>query len=234
MGSLHLCNDQEGGPRLKVDLTTWIDHQNPKTIPNVLESYDNVCTCINIPKYIQDTSKWSIDNHGNGFFAYFEPDCKNTIWHSQALYIKPGLWWDSEQMNKHTKTYRGITCKIQSFGPDVNSRYFAQSCSSHHHDQIMKLELLEALNSSSSQPDAVLNETRIDWTTGANDDVLHFFADGDFQGKLLNKTIVHQIMSYFQTSWVIMFSLWVPSQIYFMFYFPLRLSIWEQIDLNMQ
>ncbi len=97
-------------------------------------------------------------------------------------------------METHTKTFRGITRKIQSFGPDVNSTYFSQSSLSHHNDQIMKLELLEALNSTSSQLDPKLNETRTSLTTGANHDLLHFFADNDFQGKPMTKYIFHDFI----------------------------------------
>lgn len=130
-------------------------------------------------------SKWSINNHGNGLFAYFEPNC--TEQKSKALYINAGHWKNSRDMHSHTRTYGGTTLKIQSLGPASNCTYFQQSCSANLNDKIMKLELLETLNSSSSQFSTDLSEIPIDLTPFENDDLINFFADENYLGKLFLK-----------------------------------------------
>lgn len=128
-------------------------------------------------------SKWSINNHHNGLWAYFEPNCKEEK--SKALYINAGHWTNSRDMHSHTRTYRGTTLKIQSLGPASNCTYFQQSCSAYPNDKIMKHELLETLNNSSPQVNTELKEISIDLTPFENDDHLKFFADENYLGKLI-------------------------------------------------
>lgn len=126
--SIQTCNDAEGGPKLNVDLTTHFENRYPPIVPNVLESYKDVCNCQNLPQYVEDMSKWSIDNHGNELLAYFEPNCEEKK--SKALAINAGHWINSRDMHTHTQYNRGATLRIQSFGPDPNSTYFKTSCKS--------------------------------------------------------------------------------------------------------
>ncbi len=85
-------------------------------------------------------------------------------------------------MHMHTTEYNGTTLTIQSFGPATNSTYFEVSWSAYMNDRVMKLELLEVLNKSSTKED--FSEIVIERTTGENDDPIHFFANANFQGKL--------------------------------------------------
>lgn len=124
--SLHKCNEQEGGPELNVDITTHFENKFPPVKPEILQSYTDVCTCKNIPKYVEDMSKWSIDNHGNELLAYFEPNCEEKK--SEALQINAGHWINSRDMHTHIKYSRGTTLQILSFGPNPNTTYFKTSC----------------------------------------------------------------------------------------------------------
>lgn len=180
--SIQICNEQEGGPQLNFDITKYFPFRDPPITPNILESYHDVCTCVNVPKYVHDRNKWSIDNHHNGLFAYFEANC--TELHSKALYIEPGHNPNSREMHTHSRRHRGAPLKIQAFGPDPNTTHFQQSCSAYPEDKIMKFELLEGLDKAIPTGGAViLHGTPSNLTTVANDDLMHFFADPDYQGK---------------------------------------------------
>ncbi len=159
-------------------------------------------------------SKWSLDNHGNSPYAYFKLDCKEANWHWKPMFIEAGHWRDTWEMHNHIRNYRGVTRKIQSLGPDKNSTYFQLSCTAYHDDKIMALELLEILNTSSTKTHHNLNETQMHLTTGANDDILHFFANNDFQG-------------YFKIK------IFSGRTVFQMFVFLHRLPFWKQIDLEM-
>lgn len=127
--------------------------------------------------------KWSIDNHNNGLFAYYEPDCKEQ--YSKPLYIDAGNYLNSRFMHMHSRSYKGSTNKIQSIGPAPNTTYFQQSCSSLPNDKIMKLELFEAVNNSGRRVNTNSNPAPPYVTSGSNDDPIHFFADTDYQGLLI-------------------------------------------------
>ncbi len=133
-----------------------------------------------MPQSVQDMSEWSIDNHHNGLFAYFELDCKEQ--NSKALYINAGHNSKSKNMHTNSRTYKGSTLKIQSFGPDPNCTYFQQSCL-YPNDKVMKVELLEAVNSSTPRICHALNPAANPLTSGANDDPIYFFSDIGYQGK---------------------------------------------------
>ncbi len=81
--SLELCNEEEGGNQLNLDITehlNWYD-----LTPDVLESYKNVCSCVNVPTYLQNMSKWSINSHHNDLLAYYEKDCSENQWNSTFI-----------------------------------------------------------------------------------------------------------------------------------------------------
>lgn len=62
--SFHICNEEEGSNQLNLEITKHFDWY----APDVLESYSNVCSCINVPQYVQNMSTWSINNHHNAFW----------------------------------------------------------------------------------------------------------------------------------------------------------------------
>lgn len=126
--SFHICNDDVGGPQLNVDITEFYDLWKPNDVPNMLETYRNVCSCVNIPEYVQKMTTWSINNHGNQFIAYFQKDCSEDKW--KALFIQAGQWDESASIYKHkiTDWATNTQHKIQSFGPDTNSSYYQISC----------------------------------------------------------------------------------------------------------
>ncbi len=171
--SLQKCNDKESGPELNIDITTHFKYLQPPTFPKKIETYYNVCRCINIPQYVQDMEMWSIDNHHNQILAYFEPDCGEQS--SKALYVDAGHCPKSRHIYTHTRTYRGSKIKIHPIGPDPKSTYFKQSCS-----KLMKNVKLELLNGSTSQLNQ--NAAPISLTWGAYDRPIHFFAQIDHQG----------------------------------------------------
>ncbi len=105
---------------------TMVNDYNEAT---VLESYRNVCTCINVPQYVQDHTRWSINNFGNDFLAYYQPNCSENKW--KAELVPAGLWCHGSRcMHQYEKTDKvtKIKHKIQSIGPDPNSTYFKTSC----------------------------------------------------------------------------------------------------------
>ncbi len=65
-----LHREKEGGNQLNVGINKH--HTQVFTVPDVLESYKNVCSCVNVPEYVQNMDKWSIDNHHKDFLAYYE------------------------------------------------------------------------------------------------------------------------------------------------------------------
>ncbi len=126
MGSFHICNEDIGGPQLTIDIT---NNSGPYAIPDVLESYRDVCTCINVPQYVQNMTEWSINNYGNEFLAYYQLNCSETKWN--AVHVPAGRWcYISRCMHLFEKTdsVTKTTYKIQSLGPDPNSKYFKTSC----------------------------------------------------------------------------------------------------------
>ncbi len=130
IGSFHTCNEDDGGSQLNLDITTYYNYDEPAEYPIVLESYKNVCSCINIPVYVQRLEKWSINNHGNNIVAYFEPNCSTKLWYSHIT--KAGIGWDSINMHYHgpTNVNTKEKHKIQSLGPRKSSKYFKTNCKS--------------------------------------------------------------------------------------------------------
>ncbi len=88
----------------------------------------NVCSCVNVPPYVQNFEKWSINNHHNDLLAYYEPDCTENMWNFR--FIEAGHNGHSRNVHafKETDSVTKKTYKIQSFGPDPNSTYFQTSC----------------------------------------------------------------------------------------------------------
>lgn len=145
MKSYHVCNDDVGGYKLNVDITKYNDLWSTRSDnPDVLECYSNVCDCVNVPKYVQEMPKWSLNNHGNNIIAYYESDCSKRMW--EPKYIPAGQSGDTMYMANHqmTNSVTKAVYKIQSLGPDPNSTYFQMSCEdSFNYNWIMQLELLE-------------------------------------------------------------------------------------------
>ncbi len=131
IGSFHICNDEEGGNQLNFDITNFYAWK-ADVPPNVLESHINVCSCVNVPQYVQDMEEWSINNHHNDLYAYYEPDC--TEEKMEPIFIAAGNNWDTRNMYNHIELdgESGLTYKIKSLGPDPQSAYFQNSCVSSH------------------------------------------------------------------------------------------------------
>ncbi len=178
--SIRTCNDIEGGPELNLEITTHFKYIW-NFIPDVLESYHDVCSCVNVPKYVHFMGNWSIDNHHNRLFAYFEPNCATNF--SSALFIEAGHWPKSRDMHTHTRKYGENILKIHSFGPDPSSEYYSLSCSAYKHDKIMKLELFETLNKSSPEISANFIEP-LKVSSSRKDDynLINFFVRDNFKG----------------------------------------------------
>ncbi len=125
--SFHICNKEEGGSQLNLDLTK-VHGFGPMIFHEPLESYRNVCSCVNVPEHVQKMRKWSIDNHHNDLLAYYEPCCSKDKWNPKL--IAAGHYADSRNMQDNHKTdpVTNIKYRIQSFGPNSNSSYFNISC----------------------------------------------------------------------------------------------------------
>ncbi len=126
--SYRVCNKEEGGSSLQVDILSTDPTVKPVNGPVILESYPHLCICRNVPEYIQQLDKWFINNHGNALVAYFSPDCSSTSY--SPLWIPSGQSSYSFGLSsfKHVDPNTGIIHKIQSFGPDPSSGYFQRSC----------------------------------------------------------------------------------------------------------
>ncbi len=123
IASFRICNEKEGGTQLNLDLSEVNWHNDSVFSLNVIESYKNVCSCVNIPKHVHEKD-WIINNHHNAILAYYGADCSEVKWnsvfvpagHSNSVYF--GSKWDWE----------GAEYIVQSFGPDTNSPYYQTSC----------------------------------------------------------------------------------------------------------
>ncbi len=76
---IRACNEVDGGNHLDVDLTK-LYRISPGSLFNLkdtdeLHSYKNVCSCVNLPDYIQHLETWSMENYYNDMLAYYERDC---------------------------------------------------------------------------------------------------------------------------------------------------------------
>lgn len=166
--SFHICNEDVGGSQLNVDITKWFDLEKPTEAPDILESYKNVCTCINISTYVKNLPKWSINNNGNDFLAYYKPDCEDGKWKPEL--VPAGNWqgYGSTNIFQYEKfdITTNVSFKIQSIGPNLNSAYFRTSCTAYMAQWIMKLESKNFSNYSSKN-----NSTR-----------LIFFSTTNFRG----------------------------------------------------
>ncbi len=82
-----------------------------------------------MPQYVQKMTEWSINNYGNDFLAYFEPECSEKKWN--ATVIPAGLICTGARCMHNYEKIDSVTNtkhKIQSIGPDPNSKYFNTSC----------------------------------------------------------------------------------------------------------
>lgn len=70
--SFRFCNDEDGGPKLNVDIVQHYDPKNRNDIPQKIKSYQDICLCVSIPYDVQQMARWSINNHGNELLAYYE------------------------------------------------------------------------------------------------------------------------------------------------------------------
>ncbi len=180
IASLRQCNVHEGGPQLNVDITTHYSQKNKWDVPDILDSYYDVCECVNFPKYVHIMGNWTINNHGNSLLAYFEPNCATEFF--KAMYIEAGGWSKSADMHTHTRKYGENMVKVHSFGPDPNSEYYSLSCSTSSHDKIMKLELFETLNKSEISVN-VNKHTNVSTIREDDYNLINFFASDNFKGK---------------------------------------------------
>lgn len=131
--SFHTCTEDEGGNQLNVDITKYYTFSYLSSfIPDVLQSYRNVCTCVNVTQCVQNMDSWSINNHHNSLLVYYEPDCTANKWDFKL--IPAGHSMDSRYMHDHIQTdsLTKTTSKIQSFGPNPNSIYYQKSCKAAH------------------------------------------------------------------------------------------------------
>lgn len=124
--SFHACHDKEGGVYLNVDITEY--HRNISTYAKILETYQNVQLCHNVPKYIREMDKWSVNNHGNPMIAYFEPDCLTNNF--EPLWIPAGVSSFSIGLSsfkiEEEKTVN--VHKIQSFSHFRSAEYSEEAC----------------------------------------------------------------------------------------------------------
>ncbi len=123
--SFQLCNKNKGGLSLNVEIYSGDPNVNENDGP--VEYYENVCSCHNIPDYVQRL-RWSINNNGNPLIAYFSPDCASITY--SPLWIPAGESSYSLGLGLFRKVDEntGVSHKIQSFGPDPNSDYFIKNC----------------------------------------------------------------------------------------------------------
>ncbi len=95
----------------------------------MLQSYKNLCSCVNVPEHILNTNTWSIDSHNNDLFAYFEPNCSKQ--RVPPLFIQTGM--ASTLIRPYEKQRIDLSSRtqhiIESLGPDPNSTYYNISCS---------------------------------------------------------------------------------------------------------
>ncbi len=139
VSSFHICNEDIGGAQLTIDITKYHDAV-PDTIPDVLESYRDVCTCINVPQYVQNMTQWTINNHGNDFFAYYQPNCSESKW--KAQYIAADFECFGSRCMNHYEKFDSVTntkYKIQSIGPNTNSKYFKTRCTTALQKDVLNL-----------------------------------------------------------------------------------------------
>lgn len=87
-----------------------------------MESYKDLCKCVNIPRKVKELDYWSINNHGNEIMAYYEPNCLDN--QGEATFILDGHSYESRNIYHLRKSLR----KVQSVGPAQNSTYFYKSC----------------------------------------------------------------------------------------------------------
>ncbi len=128
--SYHVCNKYTGGPSLNVDIVSSDPDVGLLNGPAIIESYRNLCTCRNVPQYVQQLKWWSIENNGNTLIAYFTPDCFSSNSTPSPLFVPAGHSSFSFGLGlfKEISSRNGGIYKIQSFGPDPNSEYFKRSC----------------------------------------------------------------------------------------------------------
>ncbi len=126
--SFHVCNEEEGGSQLNIDITKYYEKDKPADVPAVLEKYRQVCSCINIPDYIRKMDTWSVNNHANKLRVYFELDC----WENKTTSGRFPAGQYDDIRNIYDWTSSGSVTKSQypilSIGPDKNSAYYKSSC----------------------------------------------------------------------------------------------------------
>lgn len=137
--------------------------------------------------------KWSINNHGNDLWAYYDSECLSE---SNARFIRAGSSLDSD-MHRHRFQNGKNDNNIKSIGPILNSTYFEASC--YPFSKLMRLELLEISFSSDSF------QIKKDWSNDCNTDLrsaqlltcnvdsIKFFGDTNFHGNCIKNK--HKILS---------------------------------------
>ncbi len=142
IGSFHICNEDVGAPQLKIDILKYDDF----SASDLLESYRDVCACINEPQNLQNMAEWpnnicsnvsqnfqnmtewSINNYGNDFLAYYQPDCSENKW--MVEHVPAVLWcFGSRCMHRYEKTdnVTNTVYNIRSMDPNQNSKYFKKA-----------------------------------------------------------------------------------------------------------
>ncbi len=176
VGSFHICNEDDGGSTLNVDITTYTE-LNSVNNSTVLESYRNLCSCQNVPSFVQNMDKWSIDNHANDHLVFYEPGCTEMKWKAEK--IRAGFSYMSKNMHKFSKTdcITGDISKIQSFAPVPG---FTTKCGK------MENELFELSNTTGMQNLEFLEERP---TIRRNHPRIQFFKETNLQGKYFTKRI---------------------------------------------
>ncbi len=148
----------------------------------VIHSYRGVCACVNVLKFVHFIRNWSIDNHGNSLFAYFEPNCGAEFW--TALYIEAGRLTKSRGMHTHTRKHGENILKIYHFGHDPSSEYYSLSGSPCSYDEIMKLEHFKTFSKSTFELPACFFEIpKLLTTRKDNYNLINFSACDNFKGK---------------------------------------------------
>ncbi len=125
MGSFRTCNDDTDGYQLRIDIINKFYRFDPP----VFQSYLDACWCINIPYYLQNRTRWSINNYGHDLLACNQPNCSENRW--KAEHVPPRLSCNESNcvnLNETNDSGTSKKYKVQSIGPDLNSEFFKTSC----------------------------------------------------------------------------------------------------------
>lgn len=134
IASFQSCYASEEESQLNFDIISYTEGN--VGIPTLLESYNDVCLCQNLPKYIQEMETWSIDNQTNDLLVFYERGCNERKLKSRKIQAGDSYTYVLPEINEFT--YFGQPVHIvKSFAPVPGS---IRKC------VIMERELFEVSN----------------------------------------------------------------------------------------